>query len=370
MNIQSVRKTRLHDKHVEMGARMVPFAGWEMPVQYPTRPIEEHNTVRKVAGLFDIDHMGQLEVRGPDALPYLQKMVTCDVSKIKPWETGYAHICYHDGGIVDDIFIYNLPGRYFIAINASHEVKDYQWLKQHTHGFDVEMKNISEETYMLALQGPKAQEILQKLTEADLSKLPFHMSAEDRVAGVLTLISASGYTGEYGYELYFPAEKAEVVWDSIMEAGRPLGLKPIGLAARDSLRFEPSMPLYGQEISQDINSIEAQMNWAVSFEKGDFIGRDALLKTKLEGPKRKLVGFEMVERSVPRHGYTIAVEGKEVGFVTSGMYSPTTGKFLGLGYVPSEYAPLGTEIRIIIRGKPKKAKVVRRPFYVPPYRRK
>lgn len=371
MKEKPIRKTRLHDWHVEHGARMVSYDRWDMPVQYPTGPIEEHNTTRKIAGLFDIDHMGQLEVKGPDALPYLQKMVTYDISKIKLWGTHYAHLCYADGGIVDDLFIYNLPGRYFIAYNAeSTGTKDYQWFKLHTYGFDVEVKDISKETYMLALQGPKAQEIMQKVTDVDLSKVPFHTATEGKVAGVLTLISATGYTGEYGYELYFPAEKAGVVWDRIMEAGKPLGMVPCGLGARDILRFEPCMPLYSQELSPDINSIEARMSWAVSFEKGDFIGRDALLKAKIVGPKRKLIGFEMVERGVPRTAYPIAVEGKEVGFVTSGMYSPTTGKFLGLGYVPSEYAPLGTEIEVIIRGKPRKAKVVRRPFYVPPYRRK
>jgi len=364
-----MKKTRLYDKHIELGARITNYAGWQMPVQYPTGPIKEHHNVRKKAGLFDIDHMGQLEVKGPDALRYLQKITTWDISKMTMNEAHYSLVCYHDGGIVDDVFVYRLPGRYFVAVNAANKDKDYKWFSHHTHGFEVEVKDISDETYMLALQGPKAEEILQNLTETDLAKVPFHSSFEGEVAGVPALVGRTGYTGEDGFELFFPAEEAPFLWDKILEVGKPLGLLPIGLAARDSLRFEPCMPLYGQEIGPDINPIEARLGWAVSFGKGDFIGRDALLKVKLEGPKRKLVGFEMIDRGVPRHGYKVAMNGKIIGEVTTGMFSPSTNRYLGLAYVPIEHATLDSEIEIVIRGKARRAKIVKRPFYRPAYRK-
>jgi len=364
-----MKQTQLYERHEALGARIVDFAGWALPVQYPTGPVKEHVNVRERAGLFDIDHMAQLEVRGSDALPYLQRMVTWDVARMEMNEAHYSLVCYQDGGIVDDIFVYRLPDRYFIAINASNADKDTQWFQAHTSGFDVQVRNISEETYMLALQGPKAEAILQKLTTPDLSAMPYHSSVETEIAGVPTLVGRTGYTGEDGFELFFPAHKAVHVWDRIMEAGEPEGLLPIGLAARDSLRFEPCMPLYGQEIGADLDPIGAGLGWAVCFEKGHFIGREALLKIKLEGPEYKLVAFEMVDRGVPRHEYEVMVDDVSVGEVTTGMYSPTTGRYVGLAYVPSAYSALDTEIGILIRGKVKQARVVRKPFYTPAYRR-
>jgi aminomethyltransferase len=364
-----MKKTQLYDRHVALGGRIVEFAGWQLPVQYPTGPIEEHHTVRRAAGLFDIDHMGQLEVRGPDALPYLQKLVTWDVSRNEMGEAHYAFLCYDDGGIVDDIFVYRLPGRYMVVINGANVEKDYEWARAHTHGFDVEVTNLSPDVYMLAFQGPKALPVLQKLTRVDLSRLTFHYAVEGDVAGIPTVIGRTGYTGEDGFELFFPAEEAVQMWDEILRAGEPEGVRPIGLAARDSLRFEPCLPLYGQEIGPDINPFQARLGWAVRFDKGDFIGREALLKAKLEKTPLTLVGFEMVDPGVPRHLYKIAVDGLACGEVTTGNYSPTLGKYLGLGFVPREHSALGTEIEIVIRGKPRKARIVKTPFYTPAYRR-
>ena len=363
-------KTELFDRHVALNGRMVDFAGWELPVQYPSGPIVEHNTVREKAGLFDIDHMGQLVVTGPDALNYLQYLLTYDISKMVMHEAHYSLVCYADGGIVDDVFVYRMPDRYFVAINASNTAKDAQWFQLHTHVFDVKVENVSETTYMLALQGPLAEEILQPLVDIDLCGMPYHTAQDGRVAGVQTLIARSGYTGEDGFELFFPTEKATVVWDAIMEVGQPKGLLPIGLAARDSLRFEPCMPLYGQEIGAEISPLEAGLGWAVSFDKGPFIGREPLLKEKLEGPSMKLVGFEMVDKGVPRHEHLVAIDGEIVGEVTTGMFSPATGRYVGLAFVPTEDAALGTEIEIVIRDKARRAVIVKRPFYVPAYRRK
>jgi aminomethyltransferase len=363
-------RTKLYDTHVKMGARMVEFGGWEMPVQYPTGPLAEHHAVRKNAGLFDIAHMGRVKVTGPDALAYLQHLVTWDVSKINVGESSYSLLCYADGGFVDDIFIYRYPEYYLVVINASNRKKDIKWLQLHTPGYNVYVDDVSEELYMLALQGPKAQEILQKLTDHDLESIGFHECTETEVAGVPTLVSRTGYTGEDGFELIFPSEKAEDMWNTILETGKPFGLLAAGLAARDSLRFEACLPLYGQEIHAEIDPISARLGYFVRFEKGDFIGRDAILKVKLEGAKKKLVGFEMVDKGVPRHGYEIAdADGNVIGEVTTGMFAPTVGKFLGMGYVPASYAKLDTEFYIVIRGKARKAKVVKRPFYKPRYKK-
>ncbi|MHB1296673.1 MAG: glycine cleavage system aminomethyltransferase GcvT [Anaerolineae bacterium] len=363
------KKTALYERHEALGGRMVEFAGWMLPVQYLTGPKEEHLRVRQTAGLFDIDHMGQVVVSGPDALSFLQMVMTADVAAFGPGTANYSLLCYDDGGVVDDTFIYNLPGRFFIAINAANNAKDTRWLQAHTYGYDVTLENVSDSTYMLALQGPAAQSILQPLCEADLSGMAFHTGLETVVAGVPTLVGRTGYTGEDGFELYFPTDQAVHVWDAIVAEGQPKGLLPIGLAARDSLRFEAAMPLYGQEISATRDPLGAGLGWAVSFHKGPFIGREALLKVRLEGSPKKLVGFQMTEGGVPRHGYEVAVGGVACGEVTSGMYAPTLDGFLGLAYVPAEHSAPGTELQILIRNKPKPAVVVKRPFYTPAYRR-
>ena len=374
---ENLKRTHLYQWHVAHSGRMVPFAGWEMPVQYPTGPLQEHHATRQAAGLFDIDHMGQVEVRGPQAEAFVNRLVSYNVSQMKLLDAHYAIFCYADGGCVDDLFVYKLPepergaGAYyfFLAINASNREKDVAWLKAHSQNYDVSIKDISDETYMLAFQGPKAPEILNRLTAADLIQAPRFTAVQTTLMGdVPALLGRTGYTGEDGFELFVPAEQAVKVWEGIMALGEPEGVKPIGLAARDSLRFEACMPLYGHEINAEITALEARLSFALSLEK-DFIGRDALLKQKLEGPKRVLAGFEMVERGVPRDHYTVLVNGKEAGHVTTGMYSPTTDRYLGMALLPTELAAIGSEIEIVIRNKPIKAKIVKRPFYVPAYRR-
>ena len=369
-------RSPLHDRHVAAGAKLVEFAGWEMPVQYPTGPIQEHRTTRQAAGLFDIDHMGQIEVRGPEAEAFVNWLVTYDVTRMEILDAHYALFCYADGGIVDDLFVYRLPDPdikdrdyFFLVINASNRSKDVAWVKAHTAQFEVQVRDISDQTYMLAFQGPEAPQILDRMTSADLTQMKRFSAVQDTIVeDVPVLLGRTGYTGEDGFELFFPAESALKVWEAILKEGQAEGVKSIGLAARDSLRFEPCMPLYGHELSAAITPIEARLSFAVSLEK-DFIGRDALLKQKLEKPDRVLVGFELVEKGVPREGYTVLYEGEPVGAVTSGMFSPTTGRYLGMAYVPREISALGTEIQIQIRKKMVAAKIVKRPFYVPAYRR-
>lgn len=373
----ALKRTNLYQWHVDHGARMVPFAGWEMPVQYPTGPIEEHHTTRRAAGLFDIDHMAQIDVRGPDAEAFVNWLVTYDVRTMETFDAHYALMCYADGGVVDDLFVYKLPDRsdevgrpyFFLAVNASNREKDVSWALAHAGGFDVEVRDLSDETYMLAFQGPRAPAILNRLAHVNLDEVPRFSAVTDTMfEDVPVLLGRTGYTGEDGFELFFPAEYALKVWEGILDAGEAEGVKPIGLAARDSLRFEPCMPLYGHELSADITPIEARLSFALSLDK-DFIGRDALLKQKLEGPDYVLVGFEMVDKGVPRHGYQVAHEGLDVGYVATGMFSPTTERYLGMAYVPHEISAHGTQIEIVIRDKPKRARVVKRPFYVPAYRR-
>lgn len=371
---ETLKRTHLYQWHVDHGGRMVPFAGWEMPVQYPSGPIQEHHATRQAAGLFDIDHMGQVEVRGPEAEAFVNKMVSFDVRKMNLFDAHYAIFCYKDGTCVDDLFVYKLPDSvdrfyFFLAINASNRQKDVAWLNAHAGKFQVQVKDISDETYMLAFQGPKAPKILDQLAKADLLGVPrFTAVQTDLLGDVPVLLGRTGYTGEDGFELFLPAESALKVWEAILKAGESEGTKPIGLAARDSLRFEACMPLYGHEISAEITPIEARLGFALSLEKS-FIGRDALLKQKLEGPQKQLVGFEMVERGVAREHYPVRVGERVIGHVTSGMFAPTSEKYLGMAIVENEFSQLGTEIDIEIRGKAVKAKVVKRPFYIPAYRR-
>ncbi len=354
---------------------MVPFAGWEMPVQYPTGPIREHRTTRQVAGLFDIDHMGQIEVRGPDAEKFVNYMATYDVRRMARYDAHYALFCYDDGGTIDDLFIYRLPDPeddrvdyFFLAVNAANRAKDYAWLKAHAADFDVHIKDISDETYMLAFQGPKAPLILDRMTPANLNEVPRFTAIQTEIEGVPVLLGRTGYTGEDGFELFFPVGHALDIWEAILEEGKSEGVIPVGLAARDSLRFEPCMPLYGHEISATISPVQARLTFGISFSKS-FIGRDALLKQKLEKTGPVLAGFEMVERGVPREHYPVLHEGNEVGFVTTGMFSPTLKKYLGMAYIPRELSSPGTRIAILVRDKPLQAKTVEMPFYTPAYRR-
>ncbi|HRF49829.1 MAG TPA: glycine cleavage system aminomethyltransferase GcvT [Anaerolineales bacterium] len=372
-----LQRTALYDWHVEQGGRMVPFAGWEMPVQYPTGPLVEHQTTRQAAGLFDIDHMGQMEVRGPEAEIFVNHLVTYDVTKMGLFDAHYGLLCYEDGGCVDDLFIYKLPDTqskdsecyFLIVINASNRAKDVAWVKSHTAGFDVSVKDISDETYMMAFQGPLAPAILNRLTKGDAESVKRFTASQDVILGdVPVLLGRTGYTGEDGFELFFSAEQAVRVWEAILKAGEPEGAKAIGLAARDSLRFEACMPLYGHELSPTITPVEAGLNFALSLDR-DFIGRDALLKQKLESSGRALVGLELIDKGVAREGYQVQHGGQMVGALTSGMFAPTLKNFLGMAYVPRSLSARGTELEILIRDKATRAKIVKKPFYVPAYRR-
>ncbi len=368
---QELKRTRLYQWHVDHSGRMVPFAGWEMPVQYPTGPIEEHHATRRSAGLFDIDHMGQITVTGPDAEAYLNRLVTWDIGLMVENEAHYALMCYQNGGIIDDVFIYKLPGRWFVVVNADNLTKDFQWMQDHAAGYDVTVKDVSDETYMIALQGPKAIELLQNLVPVDLAGVSRFTAVETEVEGVAAIIGRTGYTGEDGVEIFFPADRALQIWERILSAGPEKGIEvqPIGLAARDSLRFEPAFPLYGHEIDADTTPLEANLGWACKFDS-DFIGKEALLKQKETGLTKKLIGFELTDKGVPRQGYPVASPaGEEIGVVVTGLYAPTVEKYCGHAFVPPEYAKVGTNIRIVIRNKPKAAFIVKRPFYQPAYRK-
>ena len=347
---------------------MVPFAGWELPVQYPSGPLAEHNAVRTAAGVFDIDHMGQFSLSGADADAFLQYVQVYDIGQMQVWEAHYSLLCYEDGTIIDDIFLYRLPDSWMIAVNAGNRAKDLAWLRSHSYGYQIDLTDISDETYMLAVQGPKAATILQRMTDTDLETVAARTGLRATVGGVEMLRGRTGYTGEDGFELYLPAQAVVDFWNDLLAAGKAEGLLPCGLAARDSLRFEACMPLYGHEIDAETNPFEARQGWTVSLDKPDFLGRSALLKAKLEENRKILVGFEMIDRAVARDHYAIAVDGQIIGHVTTGMKSPTLDKFVGLGYVPPAYQKIGTEIDILIRGAAKKAKVMRRPFYKPRYK--
>lgn len=343
---------------------MVSFAGWEMPVEYPIGSIREHKIVRESAGVFDIAHMAKFTIEGEETLPYLQRTMTRDFSPMRVGETYYSLVCTYQGGVIDDVFVYRLAeNSYFVMTNAANREKDYRWFeKQRTRSkyTDLRIEDVSTETYALALQGPRAQEVLQRLTAANLAFISHHNVAEISVAGELMLVARTGYTGEDGFELFFPEENAEKVWEEILEAGA----QPIGLAARDSLRFEACLPLYGHELTLDINPLEAGLGWAVGFKKEDyFVGKNALLQIKQEGPKRKLVGLEMIEKGVPRHGYDVVVDEGVIGKVTSGMYSPSNKKFFALALVPRQYSAVGESVGVVIRDQVHLAKVVSTPFY-------
>ncbi len=363
---QALRRTPLHGVHQAMGARMVEFGGWDMPVRY-TGDLAEHRAVRTAAGLFDLGHMGQVNLTGPDALPFLQWLVTNDFASLPVGQARYTLLCRPDGGTLDDLIVYRLPDRWFIVLNAANREKDVAWMRARRAErpeLDVTIDDVTDETGMLALQGPQAETVLQRLTGADLSGLEQFGAVEAPVDGAPALIGRTGYTGEDGFELYFPVEQSEHLWRKILEAGRPEGAQPIGLGARDTLRLEAKMALYGHELTEEINPLEAGLGWVVNFDKGDFIGREALLRVRDAKPARRLVGFRMVERGgAPRAGYEVQVDGEPVGFVTSGTHSPTLNQSIGLALVRRGAAGVGKPLDIVIRGKPVRAEQVKTPFY-------
>jgi aminomethyltransferase len=358
----TLKRTPLNAVHRRMGASMVPFGGWDMPVQY-SGILEEHRAVRGTAGLFDISHMGEIEFRGPGALAAVQRLVTNDASRLQVGQVQYAALCYDKGTFVDDLTVYKLADdHYMFTVNASNIDKDYQWIRDHVTG-EVEVRNISDDTALLALQGPQAPKILQKLTPVDLSGIKYYWFQPGKVLDAEALISRTGYTGEDGFEIYVAAGKAEALWHRLLEEGRPSGILPVGLGARDTLRLEAKMALYGNDIDDKHTVLEADLAWIVKFEKGDFLGRGDLEKQQAAGLARKLVGFEMVGRGIARSHYKVVTNGREIGEVTSGGPSPTLGKNIGLAYVPIAHAAIGTEMDILIRGEPVRAKIVPTPFY-------
>ena len=362
-----MNRTRLYDTHVALGGRMVEFAGWELPVQYSTGPLAEHHAVRQAAGLFDIDHMGQFEVRGPDSVPFLQQVQVFDVESLALCEAHYSLLTYDDGTLVDDIFLYRLPERWLMVVNAANRKKDLAWLEAHIHDYDVSMIDVSDELYMMALQGPLAASILQTLVPDDLDAFETRTAIETTLLDQPVVIGRTGYTGEDGFELYVPSAAAVEIWQALIDAGTPQGLLPCGLAARDSLRFEACMPLYGHEIDA------TRRRWRRG-STGRSVGTSRLSgvrrcsRPSWSDPARLLVGFEMIDRAVPREHYPLAQDGEVIGYVTTGMKSPTLDKFLGLGYVPRSLSKLGTEIDVLVRGQAKRARIVKRPFYTPRYK--
>jgi aminomethyltransferase len=357
-----LKRTPLRDVHVKAGAKMVPFGGWEMPVQY-TGIIEEHRTVRRAVGLFDISHMGEFEIQGKDALAVVQRLTTNDAATLAIGQVQYSLLCYPEGGIVDDLTLYRLADEHFmLTVNASNIDKDWRWVTGHGQGA-ARWRNVSEETALLAVQGPKAEGLVRRLADTDVTRVLYYHFTRGKVAGVPAIISRTGYTGEDGFELYIPAGQAERLWYALLEAGKPDGTQPIGLGARDTLRLEMKFALYGNDIDQTTNPLEAGLGWVVKPAKGEFIGREAIEAARAAGIGRKLVGFEMTERAVPRHGYRLLKNGAEVGVVTSGSFGPAVEKYIGMGYVRADLSDVGTELGVEIRGRGYPARVVKTPFY-------
>lgn len=359
------KKTALYDIHVGLGAKMVEFGGYLMPVQY-TGIKEEHNCVRNSVGIFDVSHMGEFFIKGENAAAYLQKMTINDVSKLVRFRAQYSAMCYDNGGLVDDLIVYCFGDHFMTIVNAANLDRDYSWMKENLIP-GVQLENRSDEFSLFAVQGRNAQSTLQKLADIDLSEIKFYWFREGKVCGKDAFIARTGYTGEDGFEIGVSTSGSPEVWNAILDAGEEFGIQPIGLAARDTLRMEMKFCLYGNDIDETTNPIEAGLGWITKMDKGDFIGREAIMKVKENGPTRKLVGFELKERAVARHGYAIMKDGKEVGKVTSGTFSPSLEKGIGIGYVNVPHNEVGSEIEISIRGKLVPAVVVKTPFYQRPY---
>ncbi|MCM3170658.1 glycine cleavage system aminomethyltransferase GcvT [Paenibacillus sp. MER 99-2] len=345
------------------GVRCIDFGGWELPVQFSGIQ-KEHEAVRERAGLFDVSHMGEFTVQGEQAEAFLQHMTTNDVTALVPGQAQYTLMCYPDGGVVDDLLVYKLEEQhYMLVVNASNIDKDWAWLVEHLAP-GVTMTNDSKQTALLALQGPLSVDILQKVTDIDVATIELFRFVQDtEVCGVKLLLSRTGYTGEDGFELYVPADHAATVWNGLMQAGEEHGLVPAGLGARDTLRFEAKLPLYGQELSPTISPLEAGVGMFVKLNSGPFIGHDVLSQQKNDGTARKLVGIEVLERGIPRPHYPLYADGVQIGEVTTGTQSPTLKRNLGLALIDSKYAALGTPLEIEIRGKKLKAEVVKTPFH-------
>jgi aminomethyltransferase len=358
----SLRKTSLNALHRRLGAKMVDFGGWDMPVQY-NGILDEHNTVRNAAGLFDVSHMGEIEIRGPEALKLVNFLSTNNAASLKNGQAQYSALLYEHGGFVDDILVHKVEDQsYFLCVNASNQEKDFEHIRGHNH-FDATVEFASDRYAQLAVQGPRALSILQKMTSTPLGPIGYYHFVDGEVSGTPARIARTGYTGEDGFEIYVDPSEAERLWDELMEAGREAGIKPCGLGARNTLRLESKMALYGHEIDASITPWEAGLAWIVKMDKGDFVGREALARQKQEGLKRKLAAFVMTGRGIARDGYEVFLDGKAAGWVTSGGPSPTLNKNIGLCYLPSDRTAIGSPIEIMIRNQPAGATIVSSPFY-------
>jgi aminomethyltransferase len=358
-----IQKTPLNRAHREAGARMVSFSGWDLPIQY-TGVIDEHNAVRTRAGLFDVSHMGEVDVLGREALDFLQYVTCNDVSRLAPGRIQYNALTTPEGTFVDDLLVYKRgDDDYLLVINAGNTPKDLSWLHYHAKGYNLRLEDVSPRWCQIALQGPRSQEILTPLTEAPLAAMKYYTFVQGDVSGVPCIVSRTGYTGEDGFEIYGPADAAETLWYAILGAGAPHGLVPAGLAARDTLRLEAKMALYGNDIDDTTTVLEADLSWILKLEKGEFLGRDALLAQKAAGLTRRLVGFETEGRAIARHGHKAVSDGVPVGIVTSGSFAPFLKKNIGLAYLPTGLTPPGSRFSIDIRGREEPAVVVPTPFY-------
>jgi aminomethyltransferase len=360
------RRTPLYEAHKRLGAKLIDFSGWMMPVSYPAGILEEHHATRRAVGVFDVSHMGEIHFRGPRAAQAVQRLVTNDVGKLTDGRALYTVACRPSGGIVDDLIVYRIaPEHFLLVVNAANVRKDHAWFVEHAGGL-CDIEDASDDTALIAFQGPAAQPALQALTPAGLdAQRPFHLITGATVAGRPAWIARTGYTGEDGFEVFTSSADAPAVWDALIEAAVARGGGPVGLGARDTLRLEARLALYGNDLTDETTPLEAGLGWVVKPEAGDFIGKEALLRQRAEGVRRKLVGFAMVERGIPRHGYPIHQDpgGPSVGEVTSGGVGPTVGKNIGLGYVPAALADPGARLHVDCRGKKVAAEVVKGPFY-------
>ena len=367
MSATPLKQTPLNAAHRRLGGRMVEFGGWDMPVQYPAGTVEEHLRTRTRSGLFDVSHMGEIEVRGRDAIRFVNRVTSNDASRLADGQAQYSALTTPEGTVVDDLLVYRFgPERLLLVVNASTTDKDWDWINSHKGDESVELTNRSADFCQLALQGPDALRILSQLTETPLEEIKYYHFREGSVDGVPAVISRTGYTGEDGFEVYAAPDKAEQLWDKLLDAGRygtPEGTLPAGLAARNTLRLEAGMALYGHEITEETTLLEANLGWITKLDKGDFVGREPLARQKEEGVRRKLVGFEVTERGIARDGQDVYVGGERVGHVTSGSPAPFLKKNIGMAYLPVRHADAGTQIQIDVRGRMVGAQVVPAPFY-------
>ena len=367
MSATALKQTPLNAMHRRLGGRMVEFGGWDMPVQYPAGTVEEHQATRTRAGLFDVSHMGEIEVRGADAIPFVNRLCSNDASKLGDGQAQYSALTTERGTVVDDLLVYRFgPEHLLLVVNASTTDKDWDWITSHKRDERVELTNRSADFCQIALQGPAAVSVLQTLTETPLEEIKYYHFREGRVDGADSIISRTGYTGEDGFEVYAAPEHAERLWERILDAGRygtPEGVQPAGLAARNTLRLEAGMALYGHEITDETTLLEANLGWVTKLNKGDFTGREALARQKEEGVGRRLVGFEVTDRGIARDGQDVYAGGERVGHVTSGSPAPYLKKNIGMAYVPAGLASPGQQIQIDVRGRLVGAQVVAVPFY-------